>query len=171
MNTTRKLLLILLFSLSGITMYAQKGMNGVGINIVGHQLSGTDSFSFGADLKYHYNFNNHMRIEPFVAIMNDEYQIGLNYNVFVGKVKRLRPYFIVSAAFGTVDDDIEINYEGDASSSFMFKVGFGLNYRISRVLSWQIELLGGVFSYEDYDYSTSFEGIFPQIKTGLAYNF
>ncbi|MCD8296317.1 MAG: outer membrane beta-barrel protein [Prevotella sp.] len=199
----RKLLLILLFSLSGMTMFAQKGVNGIGINLDWYYNGNARSQNFGLDIKYQYNITNHGRIETFVSYTllssfkaskyedkETDFIIGINYHQFLNKVTSTRPYILVGAAYGHVlslenywyeSPDLShdsypyygnpgVNhYDKINNDAPIFRVGVGIDHRISQSLSFQAELAGTVV----VNFSGTPKKAFfaPQLKIGIAYNF
>ena len=63
----KNVFILLVAVLCSLNVMAQKGMNGVGINIPFAMGQGTTSFGVG--VKYHYNISNYFRIEPSAAYM------------------------------------------------------------------------------------------------------
>ena len=59
----KKLVLtLLLVAACGASAFAQKGMNGIGVNVPVSVGQGTTAFGIG--VKYHYNISNYFRLEP-----------------------------------------------------------------------------------------------------------
>ncbi|MCD8290515.1 MAG: hypothetical protein LUC91_03320 [Prevotella sp.] len=188
----KKIFLILLLSLSGMTMFAQKGMNGIGINLDGYYNGCGESFNFGLDLKYQYNIYSRGRIEPFVSYMfitsfqasdedDDEtdFIAGVNYHQFLNNVTRTRPYIIVGMAYGhllstkgyndyysKIFNNEKANLNTNAA---IVRAGIGLDHRISHKLSFQAELTAS-FVY-NFDGEDEYTYLAPQLKIGLTYNF
>ncbi len=172
----RKYFIILLLSMVGMTMYAQKGMQGFGANVAIHYGTETEALSYGVDLKYQYHVSNYGRIEPFASIYKGievEFLAGINYHQFFSGVKRTRPYFTIGAAYGKLaykDYYYYGSYDyGEESESYNIPIargGFGLDYRISHTLSFQAEAAAALPLGATDDI-----GVLLQLKLGLTYNF
>ena len=133
----KKIVLLLLMVVGGISNgFAQKGMNGVGVNIpVG---IGGGFLSVGAGVKYQYNFSNYFRIEPsfeYFPIYTkkdykgiDDYDYAqlkafLNGHIFLMAPRPARPYVLVGAGFtqfscSTIDNNtlVAVNQNGKTTS-------------------------------------------------------
>lgn len=166
---------------------AQKGMQGIGVNLgfryEVYLIDGAvmdEGIVPGVDLKYQYNVNNFYRLEPFLSFDmrsgQKDVQVGLNNHIFMSKVKRFRPYFIMGVGFSWMEytGDLQRYWKNEndnvylanslTSNSFYWRGGFGGDYRFTHTLSGQIELCmagiaGGYFI------------AYPQVRIGVAYNF
>lgn len=171
---------------------AQKGMQGVGVNLgIRYETNCLDysmerGIIFGMDMKYQYNVNNYYRIEPFLSLGTrkdqKEFQIGMNNHIFLWKVRRCRPYFIAGLGFSWVKytgelangydlrgydfgyEYVRLVTESIRSGSFYWRSGFGADYRFTHKWSGQLELCmaGTVYGYQL---------VYPQLRIGFTYTF
>lgn len=166
----KKLLLLLLMAVatSG-NIWAQKGMQGVGVNVAGVLFDG-DNFSLGGGIKYQYNISDYFRIEPSISYTAPFDKEGmklsglLNLNAFVLSPRVVRPYVIAGAGYAMVRlyygsghyDDIDIA---------MLNGGIGLDARLTHNLSLQAEAALGL------SLSQKVDELFFRFNLGLCYNF
>ena len=188
----RKLILVAAVAVMACgAAFAQKGMQGIGVNIgirsgmpVGYRTDGAPDYkgiAYGIDIKYQNNTSNYYRIEPFVSYNRledlSEFQVGLNNNVFFCSVRRFRPYFLFGVGYSYMmfdyrasryDNDGHFYYEEvtKSGSLFNFRGGFGIDYRFTHSLSGQLEF--GVSGLTGDIYRQTY---YWQLKAGVAYNF
>lgn len=164
---------------------AQKGMQGVGVNLgIRYEMYLVaravmdEGIVPGVDLKYQYNVNNFYRLEPFLSFDmrsgQKDVQVGLNNHIFMSKVKRFRPYFIIGVGFSWMEytGDLQHYLKDDnvylanslISNSFYWRGGFGGDYRFTHKWSGQLELCmaGTVYGYQM---------VYPQLRIGFTYTF
>ncbi len=106
----KKIFLLLLLAAFTLSSHAQKGMQGIGVNVgvnynFDRELSPT---TFGADIKYQYNFWRLGRIEPFLSVAfgeATEFMVGVNYHQFFYEERRVRLYFLAGVAYGKIGVD------------------------------------------------------------------
>ncbi len=159
----KKIFLVALLSIVSMTMFAQKGMQGFGVNLNGHN---NECFRIGLDIKYQYNISNYGRIEPYVSAAfgdGNDFTLGVNYNQFLSRVNKIRPYFILGLGYGYLAWEDEY-YEFTNYSDPIVRSGFGLDCRLSHKLSFQVE----ISATSNFIFDTF---LAPQIKLGLTYNF
>lgn len=145
----KKFLLSLLF-LMPLSGFAQKGMQGVGVNLGW----GFDIWRF--DYAYSYGFSyqksvtDRFRLASSLEVLDDEVNATTSYllivegNYFLNDVRRLRPYVIGGVALGRFESEAEtwIGELGGGFAEFAFggKFGVGLNYRLGYHLTGQLEI-------------------------------
>lgn len=108
MKQLKILLLTLALAMTCGVASAQKGMQGVGVNIGGEfEMFGDFAYDMfpAFEVRYQYNASNYYRLEPFFAYGglvsgHNEIQVGLNNHFFISKVRRFRPYFVAGFGFG-----------------------------------------------------------------------
>ena len=184
--------LLLAFVCTG-SMFAQKGMNGIGINI---PVGVYDGYTYlGIGTKYQYNFSDYFRGEisfEYFPIYSNKYVYGvfdydhinykafLNANIFLMSSRPARPYIIAGAGlsvWGCADVTSSHSLQDDSDECFSFNVGLGYDFRLSYSVSMKMEatafndLIGtgtAHSSYVDHDHEGkwSFLG-----RVGLTYNF
>lgn len=168
----KKFIVLLLMAVAtGGSAWAQKGMQGVGVNAAGglHH----SEFSIGAGVKYQYNISDYFRLEPSFSYTWPIDNKGLrmaafaNLHTFFSAPRKVRPYLITGFGFvtGTEEDDYDYDDYCDRES-IAPNVGLGLDVRISHGLSLQVE---GNFDFilnDDW-----FEQTMLRFNIGLVYNF
>ncbi len=186
----KKYTIILLLACVSLGAYAQKGMNGIGVNLGMRYDLYFSSAMFAADIKYQYNITNWYRIEPFISFDTFEkgtsFLAGLNNQFFfTNDLYRVRPYFSVGFAYGAMVSEYEErirydNYEYTPCvfNHFLIIPSAGLDIRASYRSSFQIEFsyimnpidknyIGGDY-YDDAHYFSEY-GF--QLKVGYTFNF
>lgn len=191
----RKLILVAAVAVMACgAAFAQKGMQGIGINI-GGRVTVSDEFQYrsgitdftkfavlSVEVKYHYNINNYYRIEPFASYSyysdGPEYLVGINNDIFFCAPRRFRPYFIAGLGYSHLNYHYEkwevswyptyeryLDEEGTKKRScFYMKAGIGGDYRFSHKWSGQLELCATGHVAGDALWSL-------QLLAGVAYNF
>lgn len=148
---------------------AQKGMQGVGLNLAGNATSDFYGYGYGLGAKYQYNISNIVRIEPsftyYEFTVEGFTMAGLvNLDIFLLKPRALRPYFFVGLGY------IQYDYEDDPNKGFYFinsekglglNTGLGLDWRLSN--NWSLQMEAGALYGCDY--------INIKFNIGLSYNF
>lgn len=157
----RIMTLCLLMAMAIGSVKAQKGMQGVGLNLGPNVDADGDFGVIGGGLKYQYNLTDYLRLEPsFTYYLIDYRGIDItgfiNLDIFFLSPRAVRPYFFVG--IGIMDDGYhgEVHFGPDA--------GLGLDWRITHNLSLQIEG-GGMISVDDDDCLAA------KFNIGLTYNF
>ena len=157
---------LLAFSMQG---FAQKGMQGIGVNLAGNVCEG---FAFGGDLKYQYNVSNYFRLEPsfsYYAADDDSFDMAafVNMHIFFSSPKAFRPYFFAGPGFVSY---YESYWPSDFSKAekysrgdFGVNAGLGLDFRVSSI-SLQLEA-GAIMGVSDDDYFGA------KFNLGFCYNF
>lgn len=170
----KKFLVSLLFVLP-LCCFAQKGTQGIGVNL-GFEtcldITGYDDVlcckNIPVSIEYHYNLTDRIRIAPHIGyIAADEmecfntnvFEGGVSLHYFLNGVKRFRPYLMGGASIGgdnsTVYHDLVINRVpyplGSKYNGLFYGVGFGvgLNCNIGANLSLQAEVLAHFSSLQD----------------------
>ena len=123
------------FSMQGV---AQKGMQGIGVNLAGNVC---EEFAIGGGIKYQYNITDYLRLEPsfsFYAPGDESFNMlgFVNLHIFFSSPRALRPYFFVGPGFMNYYE--EYHYYGkheETEGDFGADGGFGLDYRISHNFS------------------------------------
>lgn len=147
----KKLLLSLLLVLP-LYGFAQKGMQGVGVNFglglgwgneIRHEIP-----TINPCLNYQIHLNNRFRLVPSLGFFQATYdweqsydeatycQLAADAHYFLYQPKRLRPYIIggLSYGFGDGGEYLPTGY------NFGLKLGFGLDYRFGYHFAIQLEL-------------------------------
>lgn len=142
----RKLILVAVVAVMACgAAFAQKGMQGIGINIgarytvsdvssgfewLDHETDFNRFVVFNVDIKYQYNVSNYYRIEPFVSYNyysdGPEFQVGINNDIFFCNVRRFRPYFIVGLGYSHLNyhyEDWEQSYDTWHFTSYLADEG------------------------------------------------
>lgn len=152
--------------------FAQKGMQGVGVNVAGNVHKG---FGLGASIKYQYNLSDYIRLEPsfsYYAIIAEKDAFNMtgfaNLHLFFSSPNALRPYFFAGAGFVSFKDFhhyyVDNYYYGkksDDDSGLGLDIGLGLDFRMTHTISLQVEA-GAMYGAEK---------IGGRFNIGLCYNF
>ncbi len=171
MKRIMTLCLLIVMTVGGVK--AQKGMQGVGVNL---GVTFFQNGSPGLGVKYQYNVSNYFRIEPSFSwyFVDDGYSNGedencymsalLNANIFFSSPRTIRPYcFVGLGALGMElwkwKHDVKDN---DSVIEFGLDAGLGIDWRITHQISLQVE--AGMLSA--IDNSPGFKA-----NLGLSYNF
>ena len=175
----RKLILVVAVAVMACgAAFAQKGMQGIGVNIgarytivndfpYSRHSETTDFNGFAVlsiEIKYQYNISNYYRIEPFVSYNyysdGPEYQVGVNNDIFFYNLRRFRPYFIVGLGYSNLNycyKDI-----GQVYSNGHF-IGYYVKYEGTDIRSC-FYLRGGIGG--DYRFSHKWSGQLELCVTG-----
>lgn len=158
--------------LCSLGTYAQKGMQGVGVNAAFNMSFDDGGAGLGGSVKYQYNISDFFRIEPsfsyYGPLDGDLFNMTalLNVHAFFMAPQAVRPYFFAGAGFVMFSDEHSYyidNYRED-TEDFGFNGGFGLDWRITHNWSFQVEagLLMGVSDDDE---------IGGRASIGITYNF
>lgn len=160
--------LLLAFVCTG-SMFAQKGMNGVGLNVPVGVYDGFVYLGIGA--KYQYNISDYFRIEPSVEYIpvcskktvsnvkdydHPSIKAFLNGHIFLLASRPARPYILLGAGFGiweyanisesyaynTTTGKVSGPYYSESewtSESFTYNLGLGYDFRFSYKFALQVE--------------------------------
>lgn len=150
----KKLLLSLLF-LIPVSSFAQKGMQGVGVNFgmgfAFEEIVDFEGFASDFIIKYQKSLTDKFRIVSTFGLYDvevveydldqDDYFgrtetccfFGIEGNYFLNDVRRLRPYVIGGVVFGYCDDPYSVLGGG-------VKLGLGLDFRLGYHFTTQLEL-------------------------------
>lgn len=177
----KKKLVSLLFVLP-LCCFAQKGTQGIGLNLGVETCVDFCSKNVPLSLGYHYNLTDRIRIASHIGyIAADEmecfntnvFEGGVSLHYFLNGVKRFRPYLIGGASIGgynsTVCHDLVVNHVpyllGSKYKGLFYDVncGIGLDYTLGEHLSLQMEVLGSV--------SSLWDNVYMGANIGLAYIF
>lgn len=178
MKQLKILLLTLVLAMTCGVASAQKGMQGVGVNIGGEfELFGGFAYDMfpAFEVRYQYNASNYYRLEPFFAYGgpvsgHNEIQVGLNNHFFISKVRRFRPYLIAGFGFG------QIKRSGEHASGYAYEMyketGIGRYLDISGCPIGPYDH-GGYDYYDAYDNIKSItdQGFFWRSGIGFDYRF
>lgn len=182
------LLMIAAFSVNG---FAQKGMNGIGINVPVGVYDGFTFFGIGA--KYQYNISDYFRIEPSFEYfpLHSKKKVGnidnydyvslkafLNGNIFLMSPRPARPYILAGAGFSMWNySRILTDYSlSESSECFAYNVGVGYDIRLSHSFAMQIEATAfssvgdNAIKDSDEDYVHSNKFLFMG-RIGFTYTF
>lgn len=168
----KKLLLSLLLILP-LCGFAQKGMQGVGVNYGGGTCYDSDCSLGEFSLKYQNYIKDNIRISPhlkyyYLKDFNcDEYEgfyLGCDFHGFFTKVRRLRAYAIVGLSLGSTTQYVNDYDDYDTYFDVCIDLGIGIDYRIGYHFSLQ-----GEFS-PFYGYFNQAEPLHP-FRIGLTYTF
>ena len=132
-------LMAMSFCLGG---FAQKGRQAVGIDVPFRFNDYFNDHSFGIGLKYQYNINDYVRIEPiaqwyFVHEGIDNYKFigAFNGNFFFNAPNRFRAYGIVGLGYSVYEEGDDVNggmYDaGIDCKGFYLQCGLGIDYRLN----------------------------------------
>jgi len=170
MKTKRKILTLLLAATCSLNVFAQKGMNGVGINIPVGVYEGFVYLGIGA--KYQYNLSDYLRIEPSVEYIpiyskktvgnvNDYdhpvFKAFLNGHMYLLSPRPARPYILAGAGFSMWEYAMISQHQSESmtgqvgntsytsrtytSECFTYNIGFGYDFRLSHSIALQIEAM------------------------------
>lgn len=150
----KKFLLSLLF-LMPLSGFAQKGMQGVGVNFgIGfsfEEIVDLEGLASDFIIKYQKNLTDKFRLVSTLGVYDvevfeydtylDDYLertetccfLGIEGDCFLNDVRRLRPYVIGGVVFGYCDDL-------DSELGGGVKLGLGLDFRLGYHLTTQLEL-------------------------------
>lgn len=151
-----------------VQSYAQKGMQGVGVNFATNVV---DAFAPGGGVKYQYNISNYVRLEPSFSLYglaeDDGFSMAgmLNVHLFFSSPRSLRPYFFAGAGyvnFAFYSNDYWGDYKED-KGGVGADAGLGLDWRLSHKISLQLEA-GVLAGSEDAQIGGKF-------NLGVCYNF
>lgn len=179
----KKSLLSILF-LIPLSSFAQKGIQGVGVNAGGNLSSGESDSYAQVSLMFQHHLTNYLQIVPYFRHVNIDIvgnhdmnvkinSIGSDLHFFIlnlisGRTTRLAPYVVGGISYGSYYGthwfDYEEGFDERSGYTFNAKVGLGTNYRITYHLMLQVELN---VEYYSEPYSRWF--IAPVL--GLAYTF
>ena len=143
-----------------VQSYAQKGMQGVGVNFATNVV---DAFAPGVGVKYQYNISNYVRLEPSFSLYgleDDGFSMAgmLNVHLFFSSPRSLRPYFFAGAGY------VNFRYNGGEDRGGVgADAGLGLDWRLSHKISLQLEA-GVLAGSEDVQIGGKF-------NLGVCYNF
>ena len=162
----------IVFSMQG---FAQKGMQGIGVNFSTNFSLVDGGMGFGGSVKYQYNVSDYIRLEPsfsFYGVSEDAFNMtGLvNVHIFFSSPRFFRPYFFVGPGYVSFTDDHSYNYgsyyyeDKETDPDFGVNGGFGLDFRVSHNFSLQLEA-GGIIGVSDDD------EICGKLSIGFCYNF
>lgn len=170
MKTKKMFLTLLLAATCSLNVLAQKGMQGLGINIPVGVYDGLTYLGIGA--KYQYNLSDYLRIEPSVEYIpiyskktvgnakdfdHPVFKAFMNGHVFILSPRPARPYFLAGAGFSIweyakVSQNQSYSMTGqvvnttytsrtETSESFTYNIGFGYDFRLSHSIALQIEAM------------------------------
>lgn len=162
------------------TASAQKGLQGIGVNIglltnLVDELENVSLHDHVApiiDVKYQYGISKIYRIEPYVSVKKLEGEVGfgagINNHFFFRGIKRFRPYGLVGIGYNSMKfTDIQwvVQPIPVESHGLYVRGGLGIDYRFTHQWSMQAELscdwhIGGEYVF-----------VFIPFKVGVAYNF
>lgn len=195
----QRILLILVAAFACLSASAQKGMKGVGVEAGAYFNNLCDVFpeiNVGGSIVFQYNCSNYYRIQPFVAYNclseGDEYQVGIDNHILFGAPRKIRPYFSLGVAYGSVpeftgtgrvyhyDDFSGKSYYDnqysvwETKSCFVGRFGLGLDIRLSHNITAAFEAMGTLYAGKD-GWSEHWGPVRLagglQIKARLCYNF
>ena len=156
---------LLAFSMQG---FAQKGMQGIGVNLAGNVC---DGFAFGGGLKYQYNLSNYVRLEPsfsYYSADDDSFDMAafVNMHIFFSSPKAFRPYFFAGPGYVSFfENHGYYGYEDKYSEGDLgVNAGLGLDFRVSHNFSLQLEA-GAIMRVSNVDYFGA------KFNLGFCYNF
>lgn len=145
-----KRLLLSLFLVLPLFGFAQKGMQGIGVNYGGGSCYDGDCLLGEFSLKYQNHITNNIRISPHLKYYymedynDDEYYgwyFGCDFHFFFTQVKRFRTYGIVGLSFGSTNTEDYYNEYTDDFFGACIEAGIGIDYRIGYHFSLQGEFL------------------------------
>lgn len=174
----------MLFCVMAFSMevYAQKGMNSVGVDIpVGY---GKKNVWAGLGIKYQYNITNFIRVEPtfsffpihstnYFQVEGHDYQLRVewqafaNCHFFVQSPKTARPFFILGAGMTHWKPESD-SY--DVYDSFAFNGGLGLDVRLAYNWSMQFKALA-ILPTKNNEAKFRHGRVIFTGSIGLSYNF
>ena len=181
------LLVVAAFSMNG---FAQKGMNGIGINV---PVGVYDGYKFlGIGVKYQYNISDYFRIEPSFEYFplyskkkvgsvdcydNVNLKAFLNGHIFLMSPHPARPYILAGAGFAMWKYNGRYSKgSSQTSECFAYNVGVGYDIRLSHSFAMQIEATAfssvgdNAIKNSDEDYVHSNKFLFMG-RIGCTYTF
>ncbi len=182
----KKYILAVLLALVGTAAFAQKGMQGFGVNL---EASVNDYRTFGGGIKYQYHVANRDRIEASFSFRSEgEWNFAVSNHFFFNGVKRVRPYLITGLTVGGITfenyssfDDYYYydDYKKVTEVDFGFCGGLGLDCRLSHKWSCQIEAGGNKYILSNADCHYSYHNYIRHnnnslagfLRLGITYNF
>lgn len=177
----KKFLVSLLFVLP-LCCFAQKGTQGIGVNLgfeTCFYITGYDDVlcckNIPLSIEYHYNLTDRIRIAPHIGYISADEEENFNTNVFEGRlslhyflngIKRFRPYLSGGASVGGYNSVVyhpmieiteveRIEYPlGSKYNGLFYGVDFGVGVdsKIGSNLSLQAEILARCSSLRDFLY-------------------
>lgn len=179
----KKLLLLVAILMAGMSVYAQKGVKAVGLNLD----YGTEISNVGFTGKFQYGITNAIRVEPaFTYYLKKDgvnlWDITANVHYLFNVTPKFTVYPLVGIGYAhtkaSFSDDLEdympdgwsMNYEGEemsddegssSSGNFCANFGAGAEYKLTDKLS-----IGAEFKYQLIDNFNQFV-----IGIGATYKF
>lgn len=168
----KKLLLLLVVFACCMQGFAQKGMQGLGVNAsVNVKVGDRDGVGVGGSVKYQYNVTNYIRLEPsfsYYGVSDDAFDMAafVNIHLFFTSPQVFRPYFFAGLGYASFSDETKGYYGKDreAESQFGLNAGFGADYRVSHKVSLQAEAGTMLGVGKDPNFALRF-------NLGFCYNF
>lgn len=155
------LLTICIAAFAAFGAMAQKGQNGVGINLGVAPVveSGWDVCNFGLGIKYQYNITDPIRLEAdFNYYFSDKSTSFLDITANVQYLFHINSRFNLYPTVGLGWGNIHQNHN---YSRFVFQIGVGAEYQIARNFSADFEF--------KYQYVKDFQRL--PIQIGFNYKF
>ena len=124
----------------------------------------------GLHVKYYYNLSDHFRLQPSLMLnFGDKHTMpgaSVDVHYLFGSPKAVRPYVTVGLSALGFEEEHHYTYETSYDSEWAFgpNLGLGLDWRVSHILSIQLEAKGFKNIADD-------DGAFIGIALGLSYNF
>ena len=171
------LLMVAAFSMNG---FAQRGMQGVGLDFPFGTGCGNAWYRIG--IKFQYNFSNYVRIEPsfFYSPIkkedaNEPYMLFgpmLNLHLFFEPPMPIRPYFIVGTGlvWWEITKDMTKRVYNDEELFMTPDAGLGVDFRLSHRCSMQVEAVALYRILNDSNYMENGKVTFNG-KVGFTVNF
>ena len=190
--------MLLLTAICSASALAQKGMNGIGVNVPLSIGQGTTALGIG--VKYYYNISDYVRLEPSAEFLpihsggNKVYDFPLfkgflNAHLFLMSPRPSRPYIMAGLGYVIYDQNVEVEiaaynpytgetgrtsyyYEGYKDDSFCYNIGVGYDFRLSHSFSMQVEATGMSCISCTTKSSISHQGKWVFLaRVGCTYNF
>ena len=157
----------------GLQGFAQKGMQGVGVNLAANfKVGDHKGIGIGGGIKYQYNITDNIRVEPsfsYYSVSDDAFDMlgFVNMHLFFLSPSAFRPFIFAGPGFLSYSDeryDYVLGSYRKTEKDFGFDGGLGLDYRVTHNLSLQMEV-GGLIGLGDDDHY----GL--KLNIGFCYNF
>jgi hypothetical protein len=141
---------------------------GAGLGLMGNTVDGS-TFALGASGDYY--LTNEVSVGPLLQMGfgSDLFQLGLSgqlkYTMDIRQISALKPH--VEAGIGFVFADYE-NGGDDSDVSFLFPIGFGAEYRLSRTMSLDTTVY---LNFTDLDVGRKNDNFFLTWLVGVKFPF
>lgn len=157
----KKFLFILLFGLASCGLYAQKGMQGVGMSLDGGVVfdSYNDVYFPLTTIKYQYYVHDYIRLVPSLGLGIACFNPYIKTDFFFTPINKFRAYSSIGLGY---------NLMWFEDSYFSFLLGIGTEWRVA--YNWTIQCSGN-FAGNITLLSYAEGGVGGYVSIGFVYNF